>query len=188
MKAAKFGIVFFGAGLTQAPQAMRTIEALLRLTMELNDTTRFYCRRMRRFGDVAGADSVLAWQTGYPFGVNFAAGYPRYNPGEFTGPEMLARKEIDACVLVGSDTARDLPPAALAHLHTIPVIRLDSPGVRSPVNAAVRFTTAIYGIHRAGTAYRLDEVPIPLPMILESNLPSDGDVLNAILKRVVFRG
>ncbi len=188
MKAAKFGIVFFGAGLTQAPQAMRTIEALLRLVMELNDFTRFYCRRMRRFGDVAGADSVLAWQTGYPFGVNFAAGYPRYNPGEFTGPEMLARKEIDACVLVGSDTARDLPPAALAHLHTIPVIRLDSPGVRSPVNAAVRFTTAIYGIHRPGTAYRLDEVPIPLPMILESNLPSDGDVLNAILKRVEFRG
>ena len=77
---------------------------------------------------------------------------------------------------------------ARAVLQTIPVIRLDSPGTRSPVNAAVSFTTAIYGIHRPGTAYRLDEVPIPLPMILESKLPSDGEVLNAILKRVVFRG
>ncbi len=33
------------------------------------------------FGDVTGADSVLCWQTGYPFSVNLGRGYPRYNPG-----------------------------------------------------------------------------------------------------------
>ena len=190
MLAAKFGIVFFGTGLTQQPHAHCVIEALLQLVTDLNDhpdpatRRRFYARRMRRYGDVAGADSVLAWQTGYPFGVNFSAGYPRYNPGEFTGPDILARKEADACVLVGSETAKDLPPAAIAHLKTIPVILLDPPGAATDIPAAVKFTTAVYGVHKPGTAYRLDEVPIPLRVLLPTTLPSDGDVLNAILAAV----
>jgi formylmethanofuran dehydrogenase subunit B len=190
MSAARFGIVFFGAGLTQQPHAHRVIEALLQLVTDLNHHSdpatrrRFYARRMRRYGDVAGADSVLTWQTGYPFGVNFAAGYPRYNPGEFTGPDILARKEADACVLIGSETAKDLPPAALAHLKTIPVIVLDPPGAKTDLPAAVKFTTAVYGVHKPGTAYRLDEVPIPLRVLLPTELPSDADVLNAILSEL----
>lgn len=190
MKACQFGVVFFGAGLTQGRLAHRTIEALLQLVTDLNDHTdpetrrRFYARRMRRYGDVAGADSVLVWQTGYPFGVNLSRGYPRYNPGEFTGPEMLARGEADACVFVGSELAADFPPAALEHLRHIPVIALDSANVEPPVPAAVRFTTAVYGVHRAGTAYRMDEVPIPLRVLLPTDYPSDADVLNELLKRV----
>jgi formylmethanofuran dehydrogenase subunit B len=64
------------------------------------------------------------------------------------------------------------------------VIALDSPRDEPPVPAAVRFTTAVYGIHRPGTAYRMDEVPIPLRVLMPTELPSDGDVLNAILGRV----
>jgi len=44
----------------------------------------------------------------------------------------------------------------------------------------VRFTTAVYGIHRAGTAYRMDEVPIPLRGFLPSPLPSDDEVLDGL--------
>ena len=184
MTACRFGIVFFGAGLTAEPLAHRTIEALLQLVADLNLHTRFYARRMRRFGDVAGADSVLTWQTGYPFGVNLARGYPRYNPGEFTGPELLARGEVDLCLVVGGDTIADLPPAARAHLERIPVILLDAPDAETSLRAAVRFTTAVYGVHRPGTAYRMDEVPIPLRVILPTDYPSDGEVLGELLKRV----
>jgi formylmethanofuran dehydrogenase subunit B len=184
MKSCRCGVVFFGSGLTQDRLAHRSIEALLQLTTDLNEHTRFYVRRMRRYGDVAGADSVLAWQTGYPFGVNLSRGYPRYNPGEFTGPEMLARGEVDLCLLVGSETIADFPAAALDHLKRIPVIVLDSPGVESPVPAAVKFRTAVYGIHRQGTAYRMDEVPIPLRVLLPTDYPSDGEVLNEMLRRV----
>ena len=110
MKSCRCGVIFFGGGLTRERLAHRTIEALLLLVADLNEHTRFYARRMRRYGDVAGADSVLTWQTGYPFGVNLGRGYPRYNPGEFTGPEMLARGEVDACLIVGGETAADFPP------------------------------------------------------------------------------
>lgn len=182
--AAKCGVFFFGSGLTRERQAHRAVEALLQLVSELNDRGRFYARRMRRYGDVAGADSVLAWQTGYPFGVNLSRGYPRYNPGEFTGPEMLARGEPDACLLVGSEAVADFPPAALDHLRRIPVIALDSANVESPVPAAVRFTTAVYGVHRPGTAYRMDEVPVPLRVLLPTDYPSDAEVLTELLSRV----
>jgi formylmethanofuran dehydrogenase subunit B len=184
MKSCRCGVVFFGSGLTRDRLAHRTIEALLQLVTDLNDHTRFYVRRMRRYGDVAGADSVLAWQTGYPFGVNMSRGYPRYNPGEFTGPEMLTRGEVDLCLLLGSETASDFPAAALDHLRRIPVIVLDSPSVESPVPAAVKFRTAVYGVHRQGTAYRMDEVPVPLRVLLPTDYPSDSEVLNELLKRV----
>src|SRR5262249_31944383 len=70
MRACRFGIVFFGLGLSRSGLGHRTVEALLSLVIELNDFTRFYAWRMWVSGDVAGADSVLACQTGYPFSVN----------------------------------------------------------------------------------------------------------------------
>jgi formylmethanofuran dehydrogenase subunit B len=184
MTTCRCGVVFFGSGLTHDRLAHRTIEALLQLVTDLNQRTRFYARRMRRYGDVAGADAVLTWQTGYPFGVNLSRGHPRYNPGEFTGPEMLARGEVDVCLLVGSETVAGFPAPALDHLRRIPVIALDSPGVESPVPATVMFRTAVYGIHRQGTAYRMDEVPIPLRVLLPTDYPSDSEVLNELLRRM----
>lgn len=184
MESCRFGVIFFGNSITRGPLAHRTVEAMLQLVTDLNHRTRFYARRMRRYGDVAGADSVLAWQTGYPFGVNFSRGFPRYNPGEFTGPDLLARGEVDACLVVGGNTTRDFPPTAIAKLSRIPVISLDSPGESGVVPAAVRFTTAVYGVHRPGTAYRMDEVAIPLRVILPSDFPSDGEVLWSMLNRL----
>jgi formylmethanofuran dehydrogenase subunit B len=184
MLGARFGIVFFGGGLIQGPLAHRNVEALLQLITDLNDRTRFYARRMRRFGDIAGADSVLTWQTGYPFGVNFGRGFPRYNPGEFSAPAMLARREVDACLFVGSETSAEFPPAAIEHLGEIPVIALESPETRTMVPPTVRFTTAVYGVHRPGTAYRMDEIPIPLKVLLPTEYPSDGEVLTRLLARV----
>ncbi len=184
MKACRCGVLFFGSAITRGTLAHHTVEALLQLVTDLNAFTRFYARRMRLYGDVAGADSVLTWQTGYPFGVNFARGYPRYNPSEFTGPDMLARGEVDVCLIVGVEP-HDLPATLVANLRQIPVILLSAPGVAAAVPPAVRFTTAVYGVHRPGTAYRMDEVPVPLKVLLPTDYPSDGEVLAELLKRVM---
>lgn len=185
VRGCRFGIVFFGRGITAEPVANRVVEELLKWVSELNRERRFYARRLRRSGDVAGADSVLAWQTGYPFAVNFATGYPRSNPGEFSGPEMLARGEVDVCLLVGRST--DLPAAAVAAAERIPLIAIESAGERHARPPAVRLITADYGLHRAGTAYRMDEVAIPLRAVLASDLPSDADVLEEIHRRITAR-
>ena len=184
MKTCRFGVAFFGLGLSRSHLGHRTVEALLRLVTDLNAFTRFYARRMRVSGDVAGADSVLAWQTGYPFGVSLARGYPRFNPGEFTAHDLLMRGEVDACLLVGSFGVRRFAPPASANLRRIPTIVLDPPTMESLTPPTVRFTTAIPGIHLTGTAYRMDEVPIPLRAILPTHYPSDAEVLRQILARV----
>jgi formylmethanofuran dehydrogenase subunit B len=188
MKACQFGIVFFGLGLSMRGLGHRSVEALLSLVSDLNDFTRFYARRMRVQGDVTGADSVLAWQTGYPFSVNLARGYPRYNPGEFSAQGMLERGEADVCLLVGSEGIARFSAKAVSHLRRIPIIGLDHPTVESIVPPTVRFTTAVYGIHRPGTAYRMDEVPIPLRSFLATHYPSDFDVLHGIEEKVVQIG
>ncbi len=153
------------------------------LVRDLNDFTRFYARRMRVQGDVTGADNVLAWQTGYPFSVNLARGYPRYNPGEFSVQDMLERGEADACLLVGSEGVARFSAAALARLQQIPTIALDHPIVESAIPPTVRFTTAVYGVHHPGTAYRMDEVPILLRAFLPTSYPSDAEVLRMIAEK-----
>jgi formylmethanofuran dehydrogenase subunit B len=188
MTTCRCGVVFFGLGLSMHGVGQRNVEALLGLVTDLNRFTRFYARRMRVQGDVSGADSVLAWQTGYPFSVNLARGYPRYNPGEFSAQNLLEGGETDACVLVGSEGVRRFSAAARASLQRIPTIVLDHPTVPSAISPQVRFTTAVYGVHCPGTAYRMDEIPIPLRVLLPARYPSDFQVLTMILNRLGVRG
>ena len=184
MRRCKYGVVFFGFGLSRGRHGHCTVEALLKLVRELNQHTRWSVRRMRGSGDVTGADMVLAWQTGYPFSVNLARGYPRYNPGEYSALALLERREVDACLFVGSHGIQRFSDAARSFLREIPTIVLDSPTADVPIQPTVRFTTAIYGIHAAGTAYRMDEVPLPLAAFLPSDLPTDAQVLTEIQNRI----
>ena len=135
-------------------------------------------------GTASVADNVVSWQTGYPFGVSLGRGYPRFNPGEFTTSDTLARGEADAALIIASDPMGNFSQPAREHLARIPYVALDpkeSPTVRA---ATVAFTTATYGINTAGTVYRMDDVPIPLRPAFESPYPSDEVVLKAIEKRV----
>ncbi len=184
LKGCRYGAVFFGLGLTRHGIPHANVEGLLRLVTDLNGHTRFIARRMRVPGDVAGADSVLCWQTGFPFSVNLARGYPRYNPDEYSANRLLARREVDAALLVGSEGVEQLDESSRRYLEHIPTVVLDYPHVACPFTPTVRFSTAIYGVHLPGTAYRMDEVPIPLRQVLPTSLPADHEVLQAIQERL----
>lgn len=184
MKSCRYGTVFFGLGIAQRGLGHKNVEALLRLVADLNGFTRFTARRLRIPGDVAGADSVLCWTTGFPFAVNLARGYPRYNPGEYTANELLERGEVDACLLVGSEAVAELSPRAQRAIERLPTIALDHPHITPPLDATVQITTAIYGVHAPGIAYRMDEIPIPLRPFLSSNSPTDEQVLREVLSRL----
>ena len=183
-RAARCGVIFFGLGLARTGAGHRNVEALLRLVTDLNAYTRFYARRMRIPGDVTGADLVLCWLTGYPFSVNMNRGYPRYNPGEYSANELLERGEVDTCLLVGSESVIELSPAAQSQLQRLPTITLDYPAVTPRFQPDVNFTTAVYGLHRSGIAYRMDEVPLPLQALVPSPYPSDDEVLQGRLDRL----
>ena len=184
MKAAKFGVIFFGMGLTMTRGKHANSEALLALTRDMNDHTRFVCKPNRGHGNVTGADNVVAWRTGYPFGVNLARGYPRFNPGEYTASDVLARGEADAAMIIASDPMANFNEPARQHLASIPYIAFDPKETPTTRHAEVAFTVATYGINVPGTVYRMDDVPIPLRPAFESPHPSDLQILEGIERRV----
>jgi formylmethanofuran dehydrogenase subunit B len=183
MKSCRCGVFFFGLGLAQSRLGHLSVDGLLRLVAELNAHTRFHARRMRMQGDVTGADTVLCWQTGFPFAVNLSRGYPRYGPDEFSAQLMLERGEVDACLFVGTEGVLQMSAKARSHLARIPTIALEYPTIRSSIEPTVRFTTSVYGVHHAGTAYRMDEIPIPLRALLPPKYASDAEILERIADR-----
>jgi formylmethanofuran dehydrogenase subunit B len=184
MKQARFGVILFGMGLTMTRGKHLNSEAILALARDMNKYTRFTAKPMRGHGNVTGADNVVSWQTGYPFGVNLNRGYPRFNPGEFTTSDVLARGEADAALIIASDPMSNFSQPARDHLQRIPTIVLDPKLSETAKVATVAFTTAVYGINTTGTVYRMDDVPITLRPAFESPFPSDLEVLKAIEKRV----
>lgn len=184
MKCCRFGVIFFGMGVTQTGGKYLNITELLALVAELNAHTRFSAMAMRGHGNVAGADCTLTWQTGYPFAINFARGYPQYNPGEFTAVDMLARREADAALIIASDPVAHFPLLAADYLKHIPAIVLDPEANLTAQQARVVLPTAMYGVSAPGTAYRMDNVPLPLKQVVESPQPTDEQVLDWIIERV----
>jgi formylmethanofuran dehydrogenase subunit B len=184
MKRARFGVFLFGMGLSMTRGKHYNAAAILALARDLNRHTRFLAKPMRGHGNVTGADNVVSWSTGYPFGVNFARGYPRFNPGEFTTVDLLARGEADAALIISADPAANFPQVAIEHLKRIPTIVLDPYPSETARIARVAFTTAIYGINVPGTVYRMDDVPIRLRPAFPSRYPSDQEVLQGIARRV----
>ncbi len=184
MKGSRFGVIFFGMGLTMTRGKHANTEALLALTRDMNQHTRFVCKPNRGHGNVTGADNVVAWRTGYPFGVNLARGYPRFNPGEYTASDVLARGEADAAIIIASDPMANFSEPARQHLKSIPYIAFDPKETPTTRNAEVAFTVATYGINVPGTVYRMDDIPIPLRPAFDCHHPSDLEILQGIEKRV----
>jgi len=184
MKNCRYGVLFFGMGLTMTRGRHFNSGALLALATDLNEFTHFVAKPVRGHGNVTGADNVVSWQTGYPFGVNFSRGFPRFNPGEYTTVDTLSRGEADAALIIASDPASNFPRSAIEHLKKIPVVTLDAKETETTKLSHVAFTTATYGINTGGTVYRMDDVPISLRPAFDSPFPKDEDILTAIKKRV----
>ena len=187
-KSAKFGAIFFGMGLSMTRGKHMNSAALLTLAAELNEFTKFIAMPMRGHGNVTGADVIMRWQTGYPFGITFNRGYPRYNPGEFSTVDVLVRGDTDAAFIIGADPGATMPQPAIDHLAKIPTIVLDPHVTHTSKLAKVHITTAPAGIATGGTAYRMDEIPMPLKPGIESPYPSDEEVVRRIKEAVIAKG
>jgi formylmethanofuran dehydrogenase subunit B len=187
MKKARFGVLFFGMGLSMTRGKHMNSAALLTLAAELNAFTKFVAMPMRGHGNVTGGDVIMRWSTGYPFGVNLARGYPRFNPGEFSTIDLLIRGDCDAALILGADPGATMPQPAIDHLARIPTIVLDPKVTHTSRLARVHITTAATGISAPGTVYRMDEIPLPLRPALKSPYPTDEEVIRRIYRAVAAK-
>jgi formylmethanofuran dehydrogenase subunit B len=183
---AKFGAIFFGMGLTQTAGKFRNIENAISLIRDLNMRTKFVINAMRGHFNVTGANTVFTWQSGYPYAIDFSLGYPLYNPGETTVVDILLRKESDAGLVIASDPVSNFPKKAAEHLVKNPLIVIDPHMNVTSLVGDIVFPSAIVGIEKEGTAYRMDHVPLPLKKIVEppEGVLSDEELLKRILAEV----
>ncbi|MHA1985432.1 MAG: formylmethanofuran dehydrogenase subunit B [Promethearchaeota archaeon] len=183
LKSCNFGVLFFGMGLTQSLSHHRNIDAAICLVRELNDHTKFLLTPMRGHYNVAGANQVFTWQTGYAYSIDFSKGYPRYNPGEFSSVDLLMRDGIDASLIVASDPASNFPAAAVRNMFKHPLIAIEPHHTPTSVFADVILPPAIAGIECEGTAYRMDSVPLRLRKVKEA--PGECLTDKEILERLI---
>jgi formylmethanofuran dehydrogenase subunit B len=125
-----------------------------------------------RDGNARGAEDVLAWQTGFAAPVDFARGFPREG---LRAAELLERGEVDAALVVAAD---------LPHVPDVPTVAVDSRPSATSEAAHVAFAAAADGIEVAGTAHRMDGVPVPLRAPRPVDRPGIEDVLAAIAERL----
>jgi formylmethanofuran dehydrogenase subunit B len=156
--------------------------ALFSLVRDLSRQRHAVTLGLRGEGNARGAEDVLAWQTGFPAAVSFARGHPRANPGELSAAALLDRGEVDAALVVASDALERLPG-----LRQLPTVVVDARATETARAARVAFATAVEGIEVAGTAHRMDGVPIPLRALLGDERGQAGSiaqVLAAIAERL----
>ncbi len=183
-KEARFGAVFFGVGLTMSRGKYKNVRNAIELVDELSRHTKFTISPMRGHGNVYGSNEVFTWITGYPYAVDYCRGIAFYNPGETSAIDILAKKECDACLVVASDPGAHFRKACVKHLARIPTVVIDPfPSLTTPV-ADVQIPVAVTGIDAEGTAYRMDGVPIHVKKVIESDIPTDTDILTRIYEKM----
>ncbi len=176
---ARYAVLVHDAESTDQPRNPLRVEGLITLAQALNGPTRAALSSLRAGGNGPGADSVLTWQTGYPFAVDYSRGFPRYTPGE-RGLDRLVNGGFAAALVVGSPVLDDAAASALSRMATVAIGPRAS---QAPFTTRVAIDTGVAGVHEDGTGYRMDEVPLSLRAPLSSRR-SAAETLAALAEGV----
>ena len=186
MKAARFGIIFFGMGVTQSLGKNHNIDAAIATTKDLNEYTKFSIMPMRGHYNVTGSGQVLGWQFGFPYSVDLTRGFARYNPGETSSIDLLARKEVDTVFVLGSDPGAHFPISCVKEISKLPSIAVDPHLTPTTEICKLHVPVAFVGVEVGGCCYRMDNVPIESRKVVEppEGMLTDEEFLKKVLHRV----
>lgn len=156
--------------------------AIVALSHALNHAGRCAVVGLRSGGNRSGADAVMTAHTGFPVAVDFTRGVPRYRPFDGTAHARLARREVDVALIVG--TVIGIPSPVVSLLAEPPGIVVGARATESPLaGSRVVIDAGLAGVHHAGTALRMDDVPLPLRPAVPGPPPVE-DVLQAMHARL----
>ncbi|MEN6397264.1 MAG: formylmethanofuran dehydrogenase subunit B [Methanoregula sp.] len=186
LKSGRFGIIFFGMGVTQSLGKNHNIDEAIALTKDLNEYTKFSIMPMRGHYNVTGSGEVLAWQFGYPYSVDLTRGFPRYNPGDTSSIDLLNRGEIDAAFVIGSDPGAHFPISAVKHLAHVPLVCVDPHLTPTSGVSKLHVPVAFNGVETSGSCYRMDNVPIDGRKVVDApeGMLSDEEFLVMVRDRL----
>jgi formylmethanofuran dehydrogenase subunit B len=163
-----------GPGLTGGDGGQRRALALHELTRALSHDRHVVTLALPRAAGTTGAQDVLAWQTGYAGNVDLASGHPEL----VTATQPLQDAEgIDVALRIDGAPASLAPGVAEIALSSHPT---SGPGPDPEVSIQI----AAAGVHAAGTAHRLDGVPLTLQAPLAGDAPTAAQLLTRLLAEV----
>ncbi len=179
MKTAKYGVIVWSPGDLDIPHADLTIQNFGEIVKYLTRITRFAGFSLAGNDGATTANSVCAWQSGFPLRVNFNKGYPDYDAHRYSTRHVLKNKEVDALLWVSSFSSNINPPRA-----SIPTIVLATPETKLNFRPDVFIPVSTPGVDHTGQLFRTDSVvALPLKKVRQSPYAS----VNTILKQVVER-
>jgi len=184
VKESKFMMTFFGMGVTHTGARHNNIVNAIQFTRAAHLHTKANIMPLRGHYNVAGINQVCTWETGFPFAIDMSRGYAWYNPGEQSATDLLYRADCDAAMIIASDPGAHFPGESLKHLAKIPVIQIDPYANPTTEFADVVIPAAVSGIEAEGNVYRMDNIPIRLRKILDTDYLPDEEILERILTEI----
>ncbi|MBA3311810.1 MAG: hypothetical protein M3552_07495 [Planctomycetota bacterium] len=181
---AKYVAIIFDAEPDDGRRDPDLPEALIAFTQALNASTRAALFALRAGGNRNGFESLLTWQTGFPFAADFAGGHPRYVTDESVA-ERLSRGRYDAVLVVGSTV--NVAVNIAAELKRVPTVIVGPGASEATLAPGVVIDTGAVGIHEGGMVLRMDDVPFEAVPLL-SHPTTAADVLRSLSERCAARG
>lgn len=138
-------------------------EGFITLTQAFNGPTRAAAWGLRAGGNRNGFESVLTWQTGYPFAVDFGHRFPGYTADE-TAAERLARGRYRSVLVLGHPAT--IPPAVTERLGDVTTVVVGPRASSAPFAPRIVIDTGAASVHESGLVLRMDDVPIQSRAVL----------------------
>jgi formylmethanofuran dehydrogenase subunit B len=184
LKNANYSCIFFGMGTTQSRSKYKNGDAVSSLVADINQHSKCVMLSMRGHYNVAGFGQTALWEVGFPMAIDFSHGYAYYNPGETGANDLLYREEADAALIAAADPGSHFPQKSVRQLANIPLIQIDPFENPTTHLADVVIPSAVVGIEAEGTAYRMDNIPLRMKKLVDTEFNSDEQIVRDLIQKV----
>jgi len=180
MKSAKYGVIVWSPSELDIPHAELTIQNFCEIVKYLTRFTRFAGFSLGGNDGATSANSVCAWQSGYPLRVNFNKGYPEYDAQRNSTYNVLKNKEVDSLLWISSFSSNVNSPRA-----SIPTIVLCTPETKLNFKPDIFIPVSTPGVDHSGQLIRADSaVSLPLKKLRQSPYANVSSILKQVLQRI----
>ena len=175
LRAARYAVVIWAAGLFDGPQPDLIVEGLVRLVRSVDGTTRCAGLPLSGADNLIGANQACGWRTGFPLRTGFDGGAPLHDPERFAWQARLRDADVTLWV---SAFRPEIPPFTTDGA----VIMLAPPEMAMTPEPALFIPVGTPGIDHGGDVFRADSVvALHADGLIDRGLPSVADVIGRML-------
>ncbi|MBI1247832.1 hypothetical protein GC197_08275 [bacterium] len=185
IETSKYFVVVLGDGFLRRELGRVPLELLAQYVRPLHEKTRGAVSILKPGPNWVGAGGVVASRTGYPGAAFLTQGKPQFDPDNLSAIKLLAQKRVDAAMLWEGPWLDQLPTKAKETLAQIPTVVLGHRPLSIDWTPGVFLPVARPGLSDDGTMSRMDDMPLPVRAISNSDAAPALQIVDAILKEMM---